>query len=66
MTRGPRTAGCGGCSGFADDPGRLLAALPGLGSLSSPHASVRAGDGLCLRHGRVINGRAACADYAPG
>jgi len=61
----PRPAeGCAPCQHFCTDPARLELQMPGLASLSSAHASVRAGDGLCLAHQRLINGRRRCEEYA--
>jgi hypothetical protein len=48
---------------FRNDPAALEAALPGLNSLSSARASVRADDGLCGRHERLVGVRASCADF---
>jgi hypothetical protein len=55
--------GCQGCAHFLTDPPALEAALPGLAILSSAHASVRGGDGLCLAHGRLTNGQRRCAAF---
>jgi hypothetical protein len=55
--------GCAGCARFRNDPVSIEAALPGINSFSSAHASVRADDGLCTLHGLLINGRRGCADY---
>jgi hypothetical protein len=57
--------GCRGCAHFHTDPVLVEAAFPGLSSLSSAHASVRGGDGLCGRNGRMTNGRARCERFAP-
>ena len=63
---GRRTIGrCGSCGHFRNDPAYLEAAIPGLASLSSGDASVRADDGLCLRHDRYLSARASCADFTP-
>jgi len=56
-------ARCGACRHFRNDPAYLEAALPGLSSLSSADASVRAEDGLCLRHDRYLSARACCSDF---
>ncbi|WP_448203773.1 hypothetical protein [Azospirillum sp. sgz302134] len=56
---------CRTCVHFRNDPAFLEAAFPGLTSLSSGYASVRASDGLCLRHDRYIGAQAYCADHAP-
>jgi hypothetical protein len=58
--------GCFDCAHFADDPSQLERALGGLAILASPHASVRARDGLCLLQDRLINGRRRCAAFAIG
>jgi hypothetical protein len=55
---------CFACAHFCDDPVRVEAELPGLATLSSAHASVRARDGLCRLHDRVTNGRRRCAAFA--
>jgi hypothetical protein len=63
---GDQTAGrCGSCGNFRNDPAYLEAVIPGLASLSSGDASVRADDGLCLRHERYSSARASCADFTP-
>ncbi len=54
---------CFACVHFCDDPRRVEAELPGLGVLSSGHASVRARDGMCVAHQRIVNGRRRCADF---
>lgn len=56
---------CRGCSQFCDDPAAVERALPGLAALSSAHASVRAGDGLCLLHDVVTNGVRGCPEFGP-
>jgi predicted adenine nucleotide alpha hydrolase (AANH) superfamily ATPase len=55
---------CQDCRHFSSDPAALEAALPGLAILSSAHASVRSGDGLCLFHDRLIDGGRRCASFA--
>jgi hypothetical protein len=55
---------CGRCVHFRNDPAYLEAAIAGLSSLSSGNASVRADDGLCLRHDRYLSARAGCADFS--
>jgi len=56
---------CGACASFRNDPAYLEGAMPGLSSLSSGAASVRADDGLCLRHERFLSARATCAEFRP-
>jgi hypothetical protein len=55
---------CSLCAHFRDDSNLVEAAMPGLASLSSGHASVRASDGICLRLGRYLSGRAHCVEFA--
>jgi hypothetical protein len=55
---------CAACTQFRNDPAYLEAAMPGLSSLSSAYASVRADDGICLRHDRYLSARAGCADFS--
>jgi hypothetical protein len=55
--------GCRGCRHFRSDPAWLEAALPGLTILSSGHASVRDGDGLCLYHDCLTDGKRRCAGF---
>jgi hypothetical protein len=64
-TAAPRGETCFACIHFRNDAATLTAALPGLSVFSSFHASVRADDGLCLRHDRFINGGRRCAQFAP-
>jgi hypothetical protein len=62
--RASAEAGCFSCTSFCDDPARIERELPGLAVLSSAHASVRAQDGLCLRHHLLTHGRGHCEAYA--
>jgi hypothetical protein len=55
---------CGSCRHFRNDAAYLEAAIPGLASLSSASASVRADDGLCLLRDRYLSARASCARFA--
>ncbi len=55
---------CDRCVYFCTDTPRFEAALPGVAALSSGHASVRAGDGLCGLENRLINGRRRCSAFA--
>jgi hypothetical protein len=54
---------CRRCAYFADDPAEIGALVAGLPSLGSGHATVRADDGLCLKHGRYLGARCSCADF---
>ncbi|HLY58567.1 MAG TPA: hypothetical protein VKS60_23600 [Stellaceae bacterium] len=57
-------ARCGDCAHFRNAAGFLEQALPGLASLSSGDASVRADDGLCLHHDRLVAVGDRCAAFA--
>jgi hypothetical protein len=61
--RATTSRNCGACRHFRNDPAYLEAAIPGLSSLSSAAASVRADDGLCLRHGRYLAASRSCSDF---
>jgi hypothetical protein len=54
---------CAACAHFRNDAAYLESVLGGLASLSSAHGSVRADDGICLRHDRYLSARAQCADF---
>ena len=54
---------CFTCAHFRNDLASVEAALPGIASFSSIHASVRADDGLCGLHQTIINGRRPCEGY---
>jgi hypothetical protein len=55
---------CGSCRHFDPRPGAIEAAFPGLSSLSSAYAAVRAGDGLCASHERYVAASSRCGRYA--
>jgi hypothetical protein len=63
MTAARAAERCGACAHFRNDAAFLEAALPGLASLSSGHASVRGEDGLCLRHDRYLTATSWCSDF---
>ena len=65
MSGGRAMRRCGDCGHFRNDSAYLEATIPGLASLSSGDASVRADDGLCLRHERYSSARGSCADFTP-
>jgi hypothetical protein len=54
---------CIRCRHFMHDAQRLERALPGLATLSSAYAAVRANDGLCGVHDRYVAGSSSCARY---
>ncbi len=56
---------CATCAHFRNEPDFLEREIPGLASMSSAHASVRADDGICTRHDRYLSARASCADFTP-
>lgn len=56
---------CRSCRHFRNDADFLEAAMPGLASMSSGHGSVKAEDGVCLRHDRYLGAEASCADHEP-
>jgi hypothetical protein len=58
------SAECGNCIHFQNNPAILEKTLPGLTSLSSGFASVRAQDGLCDHHDLYLSGGDSCLDYA--
>lgn len=55
---------CGSCTHFRNDPAFLERVMPGLASMGSAYASVRAEDGVCSRHDRYLSARSSCADFA--
>jgi hypothetical protein len=57
-------ARCAACTHFRDEAEFIEQALPGLGALSSARGSVRANDGICLRHDRYVSARGGCGDFA--
>jgi hypothetical protein len=59
----PQVEHCRDCRHFRNDPGYLEGAFPGLASLSSGYASVRANDGICLRHDRYLAASSSCRDF---
>jgi hypothetical protein len=56
-------ARCGSCGQFRNAAAYLEAMLPGLGSLSSGHGSVRSEDGHCLHHDRLVPARGSCEAF---
>jgi hypothetical protein len=57
------TAACRNCRHFFNASPAIESALPGLSSLSSGYASVRADDGLCSLHDRYIAAESLCASH---
>ncbi len=56
---------CQNCVHFHNDAATIEAAVPGLGSLGSAHACVRADDGLCLKHDRFVTQGSNCRFFRP-
>jgi hypothetical protein len=57
----PKVPSCRECRHFQNDAAALEAALPGLKSLGSAHAAVRAHDGMCSFHGRYVAASSLCS-----
>jgi hypothetical protein len=62
--RKPPAGCCAACSHFRNDPAYLETAIKGLTSFGSGYASVRADDGLCLRHDRYLSAQSYCGDFS--
>jgi hypothetical protein len=56
---------CGTCRYFCQAPHEIESQIPGLRSLGSVYASVRASDGLCRRHDRYLGASSYCDEYQP-
>jgi hypothetical protein len=54
---------CADCKYFRNEPEFLEQVFRGLGSLSSARGSVRADDGICLRHDRYLSARSSCPEH---
>ncbi len=52
------------CRHFHHASSYLEAAFPGMRSLGSAHASVRANDGICAVHDRYVAASSVCAEHA--
>jgi|GEM_PF-426322 len=57
------TRTCRHCRHFRNDARFLETAFPGLTSMSSGYGSVRAEDGICLRHDRYLNAASSCPQF---
>jgi hypothetical protein len=55
---------CLACRHFSHAPRDIEAALPGLITLSSAYAAVRASDGICAVHDRYVAASSVCASFA--
>jgi len=56
---------CSACVHFRNDAKFLETVFGGLTSLSSGFGSVRADDGICLRHDRYLSARSSCSEFSP-
>ena len=56
---------CAHCIWFIDDAARFEAMIPGLRSMGSARASVRADDGICETHDLIVSARDSCARFTP-
>jgi hypothetical protein len=54
---------CGSCRYFCESPHEIESQMPGMRSLGSGYAAVRAADGICRRHDRYLGAASSCADY---
>ena len=54
---------CGRCVYFQNDPAVMEEAFPGLTSMSSGYASVRAQDGLWGKHGVYLSALDGCPSF---
>jgi hypothetical protein len=54
---------CGSCRYFCESPHEIESQMPGIRSLGSAWASVRASDGICRRHDRYLGATSHCDDY---
>jgi hypothetical protein len=58
-------ATCPTCRFFDNAVDSIEAAFPGLKTMSSAHASVRADDGLCSLHDRYVASASTCSAHRP-
>jgi hypothetical protein len=63
---GPATTQCcAACRYFRGAASEIEFLLPGVRTLSSAYAAIRADDGLCGLHDRYLDARSRCAGYSP-
>jgi hypothetical protein len=60
----PAAPRCADCRHFRSTATEIEAMLPGVRSLSSAYAAIRADDGLCGLHDRYLSARSRCARYS--
>jgi hypothetical protein len=58
-----RGQSCGSCRYFCQSPHEIESQMPGIRSLGSAWASVRASDGICRKHERYLGATSYCHDY---
>jgi hypothetical protein len=56
---------CAECVHFVHDAAQFEAMIPGLNTMGSARASVRADDGICGVHDRIVTARDCCGRFAP-
>jgi len=61
----PPAAECGRCRHFRNDAAYIEGIFPGLSSLSSATASVRADDGVCTLRDIYLNATSCCPRFSP-
>jgi hypothetical protein len=54
---------CGSCRYFCESPHEIESQMPGMRSLGSAYAAVRAADGICRRHDRYLGPASRCGEY---
>jgi len=54
---------CLDCAHFCNEPAKIERSFPGLTSMGSAFADVRAYDGLCARHGIYLAFSDGCAQF---
>jgi hypothetical protein len=56
---------CVDCVHFVNEPAGIEALIPGLTTMGSARASVRADDGICAAHDRIVTARDCCERFSP-
>jgi hypothetical protein len=56
---------CDVCAHFVNTATRIEAMIPGLTTMGSARASVRADDGICGVHDLIVTARDRCDQFAP-
>jgi hypothetical protein len=63
LATAPVARACRNCAFFRNDAAYLERELEGLRIMGSGYASVRAEDGVCLRHDRYLSAWAVCGEF---